>query len=192
MKLQDSLPRGVRVGKRFYKLDLDFRAVLRLIDTMAREDLLPDARDYLALKCVMKHPRRVRETLEAVKALLFPVTRKSADKKKITDFAQDADLIRAAFMQVYRIDLYTEKIHWFKFSALLAGLPEGNRYSDVLGIRARPMPAPTKYNAEERRWLAKAKAELALKLTDAEREQSYKQGLHDMAASLINLASQGR
>lgn len=192
MKLQDSLPRGVRVGKRFYKLDLDFRAVLRLIDTMAREDLLPDARDYLALKCVMKHPRRVRETLEAVKALLFPVTRKSADKKKITDFAQDADLIRAAFMQVYRIDLYTEKIHWFKFSALLAGLPEGNRYSDVLGIRARPMPAPTKYNAEERRWLAKAKAELALKLTDAEREQSYKQGLHDMATSLINLASQGR
>lgn len=192
MKLQDSLPRGVRVGKRFYKLDLDFRAVLRLIDTMAREDLLPDARDYLALKCVMKHPRRVRETLEAVKSLLFPITRKSADKKKVTDFTQDADLIRAAFMQVYRIDLYTEKLHWFKFSALLAGLPEGNRYNEVLGIRARPMPAPTKYNAEERRWLAKAKAELALRMTDAEREQSYKQGLHDMATSLINLASQGR
>lgn len=191
MKLQDSLPRGVRVGKRFYKLDLDFRAVLRLIDTMARDDLLPDARDYLALKCVMKHPRNVTKTLEAVKQLLFPATKKSADKKKVTDFAQDADLIRAAFMQVYRIDLYTEKLHWFKFSALLAGLPEGNRYNDVLGIRARPMPAPTKYNTEERRWLAKAKAELALKMTDAEREQSYKQGLHDMAASLLSMA-QGR
>lgn len=191
MKLQDELPTGVKVGKRFYRLDLDFRAVLRLIDTMAREDLLPDARDYLALKCVMKHPRNVTKTLEAVKQLLFPATKKSADKKKVTDFAQDADLIRAAFMQVYRIDLYTEKLHWFKFSALLAGLPEGNRYSDVLGIRARPMPAPTKYNAEERRWLAKAKAELALKLTDAEREQSYKQGLHDMAASLLSMA-QGR
>lgn len=192
MKLQDSLPKGVRVGKRFYRLDLDFRSVLRLIDTMARDDLLPDARDYLALKCVMKHPRRVHETLDAVKRLLFPATRKSADKKKITDFAQDADLIRAAFMQVYRIDLYTEKLHWFKFSALLAGLPEGNRYSDVLGIRARPMPAPTKYNAEERRWLAKAKAELALRMTDTEREQSYKQGLYDIATSLLNLAQQGR
>lgn len=191
MKLQDELPTGVKVGKRFYRLDLDFRAVLRLIDTMARDDLLPDARDYLALKCVMKHPRNVTKTLEAVKQLLFPVTKKSADKKKVTDFTQDADLIRAAFMQVYRIDLYTEKLHWFKFSALLAGLPEGNRYNDVLGIRARPMPAPTKYNAEERRWLAKAKAELALKMTDAEREQSYKQGLHDMAASLLSMA-QGR
>ena len=158
---------------------------------MARDDLLPDARDYLALKCVMKHPRNVTKTLEAVKQLLFPATKKSADKKKVTDFAQDADLIRAAFMQVYRIDLYTEKLHWFKFSALLAGLPEGNRYNDVLGIRARPMPAPTKYNTEERRWLAKAKAELALKMTDAEREQSYKQGLHDMAASLLSMA-QGR
>lgn len=191
MKLQDKLPRGVTVGGRFYKLDLDFRNVLNMIDIQARDDLLPDARDYLALKCVMRRPKRVKETLSAVRALLFPAAQKIQNDKKITDFTQDADLIRAAFLQEYGINLYRDKLHWMEFSSLLAGLPDGNRYNDVLGIRARPMPAPTKYNAEERRWLAKAKADLALRLTDNEREVSLNQSLRDVATSLLALAGKG-
>lgn len=190
MKLQDKLPRGVTVRGRFYKLDLDFRNVLNMIDIQARDDLLPDARDYLALKCVMRRPKRVKETLSAVRALLFPAAQKIPNKK-ITDFTQDADLIRAAFLQEYGINLYRDKLHWMEFSSLLAGLPDGNRYNDVLGIRARPMPAPTKYNAEERRWLAKAKADLALRLTDNEREVSLNQSLRDVATSLLALAGKG-
>lgn len=191
MKLQDKLPRGVTVRGRFYKLDLDFRNVLNMMDVLARDDLLPDARDYLALKCIMKRPKMPTETLLAVRGLLFPATRKSADKGKITDFEQDADLIRAAFLQVYGINLYKDRLHWLEFSSLLAGLPEGSRYSDVLGIRARPMPAPTKYNAEERRWLAKAKADLAIRLTEKEREVSLNQSLRDVANSLLALAGKG-
>lgn len=191
MKLQDKLPRGVTVRGRFYKLDLDFRNVLDMIDIQARDDLLPDARDYLALKCVMKRPKRVKETLSAVRALLFPAAQKIQNNKKITDFTQDADLIRAAFLQEYGINLYRDKLHWMEFSSLLAGLPDGNRYNDVLGIRARPMPAPTKYNAEERHWLAKAKADLALRLTDNEREVSLNQSLRDVATSLLALAGKG-
>ena len=191
MKLQDKLPRGVTVRGRFYKLDLDFRNVLNMIDIQARDDLLPDARDYLALKCVMRRPKRVKETLSAVRALLFPAAQKIPNNKKVTDFTQDADLIRAAFLQEYGINLYRDKLHWMEFSSLLAGLPDGNRYNDVLGIRARPMPAPTKYNAEERRWLAKAKADLALRLTDNEREVSLNQSLRDVATSLLALAGKG-
>lgn len=191
MKLQDKLPRGVTVGGKFYKLNLDFRNVLRMMDVLARDDLLPAARDYLALKCVTKRPKKPAETLIAIRGILFPDTKKSADKGKITDFAQDADLIRAAFLQVYGINLYRDKLHWLEFSSLLAGLPEGNRYSEVLGIRARPMPAPTKYNAEERRWLAQAKADLALRLTDKEREASLEKSLRNVAISLLALAGKG-
>ena len=53
------------------------------------------------------------------------------------------------------------------------------------------MPAPTKYNAEERHWLAKAKADLALRLTDNEREVSLNQSLRDVATSLLALAGKG-
>jgi hypothetical protein len=78
-----------------------------------------------------------------------------------------------------------------EFSALLAGLPEGSRYSDVLGIRARPMPAPTKYNAELRQWLTKAKAEYAVRMTKREEENSYQTGLRLMAEGLLALAEKG-
>ena len=186
MKLQDKLPNGVWVNGHYYKLDLDFRNVLNLIDTLARNDLLADARDYRALKCIMKRPKK--GVLEAAKALLFPATKKPVSRERITDFVQDADLIRAAFMQVYKINLYRDRLHWLEFSCLLAGLPEGNRYSEVLGIRARPMPKATKYNEEERKWLAKAKADLALKMTDEEREQSFEMSLRGVANTLLVLA----
>jgi hypothetical protein len=68
---------------------------------------------------------------------------------------------------------------------LLSALPEGSRYSDVLGIRARPMPAATKYNAQEREWLAKAKAACALELDDKQRAQAYEQGVKALFAGLV-------
>ena len=187
MKLQDKLPRGVTVRGRFHRADFDFRNVLDMMDTLSRDDLLPEARDYLALKCVMRRPpKHTAEAIEAVRGVLFPAAKKHADKAKITDFEQDADLIRAAFLQEYGINLFKDRLHWLEFSALLSGLPEGSRYSDVLGIRARPMPATTKYNAEE--WLAKAKAELMVRVSDAEAETTLNQSLRGVAESLLLLA----
>jgi hypothetical protein len=140
----------------------------------------------------MRRPpkKRVADILAAMREILFPETRKNPDAKKITDFAQDADLIRAAFLQSYGINLFRDRLHWMEFSSLLAGLPEGSRYSEILGIRARPMPAPTKWNAEERRWLAKAKAEYAIHLTGKEQVQSLENSLRSVAMSLLALAEQ--
>ena len=189
MKLYERLPDRVTVGRRRYKLRLDFRNVLRMIDTLTRDDLLPEAREYLALRCITRPRGNTHALMAAVLELLFPARGESTEK--IMDYAQDADLIRAAFLQCYGINLYRDKLHWFEFSALLASMPEGSRYSEILSIRARPMPAPTKYNADERAWLAKAKAQYAVKLTDKERENQYQIGLRQMAASLLNLAKQG-
>lgn len=193
MKLQDRLPYSVRVGRRTYNVNLDFRNVLRMLDVMARTDLLPEARDYLALKCVMWHPHGdIRAIMSALRELLFPAadaTRRH--RQKLTDFVQDADLIRAAFYQSYGINLWRDDLHWMEFTSLLAGLPEGSRYSEILGIRARPMPKPTKYNAEERKWLARAKAEHAVRLTDREREDGLREGLRGVAMSLLALADHG-
>ena len=189
MRLQDDLPRGITVRGRFYKLDFDFRNVLRMMDILARDDLHPDAREYLAMKCFMRRPpKSTAEALREVRAVLFPGAKKNADKAKITDFVQDADLIRAAFMQTYGINLFRDRLHWLEFTALLSGIPEGNRYSDVLGIRSRPIPAPTKWNAEERAWLIKAKADLALHVTDAEAEVTLANSLRGVAESLLALA----
>lgn len=189
MKLQDRLPDGVTVDGRFYRLDFDFRNVLRMMETMARDDLMPDARDYLALKCLTRHPRNVSKVLAEVRALLFEKPPK-ADAKKVTDFVQDAGLIRAAFRQEYGIDLYREKLHWIEFRELLNAIPEGNRYSEVIGIRVRPIPSPTKWNGEERAWLIKAKADVALDMSEEEREDKYQRDVAGIAAALLAWAGE--
>ena len=101
MKLTDRIPEGVTVDGKTYPLDFDFRNVLRMMETLGNDNLLPDARDYLALKCLTKHPKNVHKVLEAAKAILFE--EKPGTGEKITSFEQDAGLIRSAFRQVYGI-----------------------------------------------------------------------------------------
>ena len=184
MKLQEKLPDGVIVNGHFYKMDFDFRNVLRMMDILARDDLMPKAREYLALKCLTRHPKNVRDVLTAVKGILFE-QRPSRNQQKVTSFEQDAGLIRAAFRQEYGINLYREKLHWLEFSELLQGLPEGNRYSEVVGIRARPMPAATKWNGEERRWLAEAKARVAIHMDEEEQQARYQQDVANIFSGMM-------
>lgn len=189
MKLQDRLPDGVTVDGKFYKLDFDFRNVLKMMDELARDDIMPEAREYNALKCLTKRPKNSSKVLDAVRDILFQ-KRPKKDAKKVTDFVQDAGMIRAAFRQAYGIDLYTEKLHWIEFSELLNAIPEGSRYAEVVGIRARPMPAATKWNAEERNWLAKAKAEVAIEMSDKEQQERYRKDVENIASVLLAWAGE--
>lgn len=184
MKLYERLPNSVTVNGKRIRLNLDYRNVLRMKDILERDDLLPEAQEYLAMKCVCRHPKEGMKS--AVMNLLFPKTN-SQRHERITDFEQDADLIRSAFLQVYGIDLYTKKLHWFKFIGLLSCIPEGNRYSDVLSIRARPIPKATPYNADERMWLMKAKNEVGLKLTEQEQHEKLDRDIANVGAFLLSM-----
>lgn len=190
MKLQEALPEGVEIGGRFYRLDFDFRNVLRMMEIMQRDDLIPEAREYKALRCLTKHPRNVHRVMLAVRALLFE-EKPAEDEKKVTSFEQDAGLIRSAFRQCYGIDLFRDRLHWLEFRELLQNIPDGSRYSEVLGIRTRPMPKATKYNAEERQWLMKAKAQVALHLSDEEQAKKYDKDVANVFAGLMHMIEAG-
>lgn len=192
MRINDRITTHIEAGGRRYRIDTDFRNVIRMNEIMSRVDLTDEARDWLALRCMMRHPPRRRsrqiELLKALRELLFSDRRGASDNKKITDIDQDAELIFAAFYQEYGINLWRDHLSWFEFTALLAGIAEGTRYSDVLTIRARPMPKPTKWNAEERAWLAKAKAAHALELTDEEMAENYDRSVRSIFDGLLSMA----
>jgi hypothetical protein len=190
MKLQDTLPNGVTVDGRFYKLDFDFRNVLRMMDELDRDDIMPEARAYNALKCLTNRPKNVPKVLEAVKGLLFQEKPKK-DAQKVTDFVQDAGMIRAAFRQAYGIDLYRDRLHWIEFSELLNAIPEGSRYAEVVGIRVRPMPAPTKWNSQEREWLMQAKADVAIHLSEKEQAKKYQEDVAKVFSGLMGIIAKG-
>ena len=185
MKLYESLPDSVIVDGRKIKLDLDFRNVLRMMDILQTDDLTSEAREWLALRCICRHPRK--GMLAAVKNLLF-VPGEYKGRERVMDFRQDADLIRAAFEQAYGIDLTNERVHWLRFSYLLAGLPENTRLSEVISIRSRPIPELTKYNQKEIQALIEAKTAVALRMSEEERMSRYRRDVMGVAALLINMA----
>lgn len=173
-RLFDRLPEGVTVGGRFFKCDFDFRNVLKMLDVMQMQELTPAARDYLCVKCVFRGhlpARKVADVYSSVCNVLFERTPESGEK--FMSFEQDAPLIRAAFRQVYQIDLFRDSLSWFEFTELLQALPEGNRFTEIVGIRARPLPAPTKWNGKEREALIKAKQSVALRMTEREQKEKY-------------------
>ena len=189
MKLQDKLPEGVTVGRKFYRLDFDFRNVLKMMEVLQRDDLMQGAREYLAIKCLTKRPpKNCGKVLASVLGLLFGEPAEKGDGKKITSFEQDAGMIRAAFRQSYGIDLYRDRLHWVEFTELLQNIPEGSRYAEVINIRVRPMPKATKYNAEERQRLMEAKSKFAVHLTEAEAAKKYEEDVSNIFASLLKMA----
>lgn len=186
MKLYERLPDSITVDGKRYKCDFDFRNVLKMLDLMQRDDIIPDARDYLCAKCVCKPPKTARKVYNELCNVLFEKAPETSEKR-LTSFEQDAPLIRAAFKQVYGIDLYRDKLTWFEFIELLQGLPDGNRYEDVIGIRARPVPAPNKYNQKERQNLLEAKQRVALHLTEREAEKKYDADVSRIFAGLLSM-----
>ena len=110
------------------------------------------------------------------------------------DFLQDAEFIYAGFMQAYHIDLLDQlgKLHWWKFNALLKSLPQDTKFAEIVQIRLRPVPKPTKYNTEERNNILRLKAEYRLQITEEERREQMQSGLRSIASTLLGMAEHGK
>lgn len=187
LKLFERLPDSIEVDGKRYKCNFDFRNVLRMLEIMQRDDILPDARDYLCARCCVKNaPKNAAKVYAVLCSTLFPNAPETGGKR-LTSYEQDAGLIRTAFRQVYGIDLFRDDLHWFEFVELLQFLPDGCRYEETIGIRARPMPAANKYNAKEREWLMKAKQSVALHLNEKEQERKYETDVSNVFAGLMGM-----
>lgn len=78
------------------------------------------------------------------------------DKKPLYSIKYDSEYIFSSFMQAYHIDLIEEqgKLHWSKFNALLAGLPDGTKLIEVMKIRAwKPQKGDTSKEKQRMREL---------------------------------------
>lgn len=189
--LCDALPYSVEVDGQEYRLTPAFDNVLQMYAQLDDEDLTDAERMELMLYYLTDDGPQDARILTAACEALFPTERKpKAAAKKAFDFVQDADLIYAGFMQAYGLDLIDQqgKLHWLKFLALLQGLPSNTRFREVVEIRLRPLPAPTKYNAEERAQLLRAKQSVALAVSASERERNLQEGLRNMALALMQRA----
>ena len=185
MKLCDPLPDSVEVDGKTYKLTPAFDNVLQMFE-QTEGDLTDYEKAEIMLYYLTDNAPLDARILTAACDALFPKPKGEAAQKAF-DFVQDAELIYAAFWQTYGIDLIEQqgKLHWCKFFALFQGLPENTRFREVVAIRLRPLPEPTKHNAKERQQLLKAKQAVALHVTDEERQKNLQDGLKRMALMMM-------
>ena len=78
--------------------------------------------------------------------------------ERLFSLKYDAEYIYSSFLQAYGIDLIDAQhsLHWKKFNALLNGLPDDTKFSEVLKIRSyKPQKGDSKRYKESMRKLKK-------------------------------------
>lgn len=162
-----------------FPLDLSFDNVLVVMNALQDEDVLPEDKiDIVINRFIGEIDFSFDDKLQVYDELIcqfihsedktpmeYDLAGNPLPKRKQTNplsFYYDADLIFSGFMQAYGIDLEEEKgrLHWWKFRALLWGLPTNTRLKEIIEIRMRPYPTG-KGTEKEREELKKLKKQFS-------------------------------
>ena len=170
-----------------YNIDTDFQTGIQISQCMVDEEF--SVRDRILMATVLlfpeAHPTDYKELLDSINWFLNGWREKiefkqqgngrKAEKKKEApsmDFDIDQWRIYAAFLLQYRINLNTERLHFWVFMGLLANLEECV-FTNVVKIREQKINP--KMSKEEKEHLIKAKEAFKIQKeedeTEAEQEE---------------------
>ena len=181
MNIYDEYPTAVNHNGKTYSLNLAYDRVLMALDI--QDDATLTEADRIETQCVLLLARGYtdlpKSTEEQVSLLndifsLFPKSENNGER--YIDFHQDAAMIRSAFFRI-GVDLLKDKIHIFQFLELLSDLPSDCALMRTVEIRQRPIPKPTKHNAEQIAALQQAKARVAIRVSEEERRERFAESL---------------
>lgn len=189
----------LRWNGRRIRLYLYYDWVLDCMDMLARRDLDDLAKLGAALDILTAGNRHVRALAPEQQAALYRAVnngyidrskrRAKPGSPRTMDFRADWPLICAAYQQAYGMDLEAlrGRLHWQRFIDLLQGLPADTKLHEVMDIRGRDLPEPTKYNQRERQQLMELKQYWALP-PDPNAPENYRDQLQSMWKTLSHWA----
>lgn len=173
--LTDLPPTTVQVGGQEWSIHYDFRVGARFETMILNPEISDEEKVEQALN--LYYPIIPSDAPGALDALLwFYRCGKDPGEEKSTGgrqkprraycFEEDADLIFAAFLEAYGIDLSASDMHWWTFRALLLGLPRGCELVKVMGYRTADLKGMDK---AQRRFYEQMRKKYALKEPGAAR-----------------------
>lgn len=167
------LPSSIEVDGDIFFVQTDFHFWIDFCVLAKKEDL--EYRDLLFLFTDKTHiPLDPNKAFSALMEFAYPKKELprvvgNQTKETLYDWILDGDLIYAAFMQQYKIDLCDEKMkmHWHKFLALFNGL-QNTKFDDVIGYRS--YDPGKKYDEKKERMKLKNMWEIRRELTEREKK----------------------
>lgn len=118
------LPQSITVHGGLFRINTDFKYFLRFAEHLRDKEARFKDFDYMYKS---DPPADRAEGLRMLSEFLNPpqeLPRRTSGESNevILDYEIDADYIYAAFLEQYKIDLVTARLHWWQFLALLHGL----------------------------------------------------------------------
>lgn len=188
--LLDALPKTVEIAGIPWKIHSDFRTSVQFELLMQKSGLTDEDRLLQAL--ALYFPTLPDDLPAAVEQMLwFYRCGEAAEEDSGTgagpvySFEHDADLIYAAFLAQYRIDLNADTLHWWKFRALLRGLHEDNEFVKIMGYRAVRITADM--SKEQKAFYRRMKGLHKIPMAAEDRQK-----INDIEAALLDGADPAR
>ncbi len=149
-------PHGVMGSGIYYPIRTDFSVWLEFAGIIEQEDGARAAMRALKLCYKDKMPIDFNEAISLLCTFFIggatEVKREATSSEQLISFVHDEELIYASFLSEYGIDLAKEKLHWWRFLALLKNLSADSALMRVAAIRATK-PSDIKNPALRRRLL---------------------------------------
>lgn len=151
MIIVDRLPYFVFLKKKKYRINVDYRIIIKIEKIMQDSKISKQERVLKSLELfypafleIIENNLLKEASEEFIKFYKgghkeYQNGRgKGGNGKEIFSYEYDADLILGAFWHDYRLDLSNPnvKIHWWKFKALMKSLNSENMFVKVKGYRA--------------------------------------------------------
>lgn len=185
--ITDGLPDCVEIDGEIFHINTDFRVWVK-IELLFSDDVPEGYRLPLALALAFDViPENKEEAAEALLAFYSGgkntekkpsgKKKKSRKNRRIYSFEYDSEYIYAAFLQAYGIDLADVQMHWFKFKALFAALPDECLMSKIMGWRALEITKDMPEASRKRYAELKETYRLPLSQTEEEKIRAAKEFL---------------
>jgi len=142
--LTKKLPDGVVIGSKFYPVHTDFRNWIKISEILEGYECSDSKRlAQIFSLCYKELPETVSEAVCGVYEFYNCGNKQklkeeggSRKKTRVFSFKEDGELIYAAFLSQYGIDLTAENLHWYRFCALLSGLSGEHKLIKVIHYRS--------------------------------------------------------
>ena len=176
--LTDSLPDSIELDGRRLEIYTDTMTALQCLTMIDDEDIPEAIRVSSVIEATIKKSGEIAPSMyiDAFSAILrflkgYRVEGRRSSEQLLS-YSQDHALIVASFRQAYGMDIEDiQRTHWWEFQALLSGLPEDTRLSQVIALRGREID-PKAPPAEKMR-LQKAKALVRIRKRKRKGETGY-------------------